>query len=368
MAKKKSKEDVGPDRQARIDALKSKYPQVTRIRKPVVKVPVEACLQTPSISLNLMTNEGGLRPGACIEFYGLEGTLKTWLALEMCREAQTKYPTLSVAYFDPEHAVDKYIAQTKIGVDLGYHDDGMPRFDYVPEEDEEEPTLEDYLNRIYDYAASGLYSFIVLDSVAATMSLWESEQTDITNAKWGGPSIPMSKSMKRIKAVAARTGTRIWYVNQLRTTTIQGPAGPIAKDEPGGGKALRYAATHRYKVAWAKKDTEYAMLRFTAEKNKYGPPWQSREIPVVMGHGIDKEADLVGEAERLGLLIKSKSWYAYPDGTVLGNGLRQCAGKLREDPGAYYELYNQTMEAGLPKEELETPLIDFEEDDDESKA
>jgi recombination protein RecA len=356
------------ERDAKIALLKSKYPNITKLRKPIKPVPVEDCLPTPSISLNLITNEGGLRPGACVEYYGLEGTMKTWMALEMCRESQQKYPDLSVAYFDPEHAVDKYIAQSKIGVDMGYLPGGFPKFDYFPEDDEVEPTLEDYLNRIYDYAASGLYSLIVLDSVAASMSLWESEQTDITNAKWGGPSIPMSKAMKRIKAVAAKTGTRIWYVNQLRTTTVSTPSGNIAKDEPGGGKAIRYAATHRYKVGWAKKDADYAMLRFTAEKNKYGPPWQTVEVPVVMGQGIDKEADLIQTAERFGLIRKSGNWFYTLDGEAIGNGLRQAAENLRKKPEEYTALYAAVLDKGLPKEDLDTPLIDQPEPHEEDDA
>jgi len=363
MAKKPAavKEQPVTERQAKVAALKMKYPTITAVRKPVLPVGPEDCLRSPSMQMCLLTNEGGFRPGSCVEYYGLEGTLKTWHSLEMCREAQFRDPTKAVAYFDPEHAVDLHIAASKIGVDLGTFPDGMPKFDLVPGEGEDEPTLEDYLNRMYDYAASGLYSFIVLDSIAACMSNWESEQTDITNAKWGGPSIPMSKGLKRIKTVCAKTGTRVWYVNQLRTTTVQGPHGPISKDEPGGGKAVRYAATHRYKVAWANKDSEYAMLRVTAEKNKYGPPWVKVEVPILMGHGVDKEADLLMCAAQHGVVKKSGSWYYTLDGEAIGNGLQNAASKLRDKPDLISEITAATLKAGLPKEPLPTPLIDTNE-------
>lgn len=335
-SRKQSKIEIG-NKEAAINTLKNLYPDITDKRE-VKPVDPATCLPSPSPSVNIATNEQGFRPGSIVEWYGLEGTVKTTFALEMARQAQIKWPDKSVAYIDTEQAVDLYVAEHNYGVDMGYHANGFPKFDYYPDPERHGiPTLEDVLNRVYNCAASGLYSIIIIDSIAASITLWEQEQDDITDAKWGGPSIQMSKAMKKIKAVCARTGTVIWCINQVRWTN-SGPNMP-ARQEPGGGLALRFAATHRFKVSWVAKvqDKDEQVLHIKTDKIKYGRPWTTLEVPYILGKGVDREADIILLAERHGIITKSTSWYSYKE-TRLGQGSANAGEFLRQHPELAIEI------------------------------
>ncbi len=357
--KEKPQDGLTSDREAAFNILQIKHKNIGKKQEVHAVTPSE-CLQSPSAQWNIMTNDGGFRPGSIIELYGHFGTLKTTLALELARAAQEWKPEKVVGYYDPEQAIDLYIAETDMGIDRLPFDDGTPRFDYWPGTDDAIPTLEEILDRIYDVAASGIYSFIVLDSVAACMTLWEKEQDEITSAKWGGPSILMSKAMKRIKSVCAKTGTILLCVNQLRTKTIMTPQGQKSVEEPGSGFALRYAASHRFKLSWAKKDAEGddSCLRIKADKVKYGRSWGEIDIPITLGKGINEEADLVIAAEAQGVITKKGSWYTFQE-EMIGQGLVKVAANLKAMPKMAELIKEMTYKEALNK----VPLTSSNEGD-----
>lgn len=354
MAKQKKSTEQEPvinDKLAAYNALKLKHKGLG-VSKEVRPVLPTDCLQTASTQFNLMTNDGGIRPGSIVESWGQYGTMKTSLALQTARMAQLWKPDLSVAYYDPEDSLDLYIAETQFNIDRVPFEDGRPRFDYWPDCDDDVPTLEELLNRIYDICASGIYSFVVLDSVAACMTLWDKEQDSITDAKVGGPSIPMSKGMKRLKSVCRRTGTILWCINQVRMQSIQTPRGPMMSEGPGGGNALRFAASHRFKLSWAEKDTEGtdSRLRVYSDKVKYGRSWKTIEIPMTLGEGVNEYADLVIAAEAAGVIEKSGSWYSY-EGERLGQGRDNVAAVLKEMPLLKEKIKTEVYQRVLTKQE-----------------
>ncbi len=350
MAKKKQAEEPVSQRETQFAALKAQYKEIDRETKPA-QVPRDLVMPSMCISMDLLTNEAGLRPASIVEYYGLPGVTKTRTALQMVRQAQLWAPDKSVAIVDTEGDVDLYAAKNTFDIDFSALPDGTPRVNYWPDpEFDDIPNLEFILNRIHDFAASGLFSLIVLDSVAMCMPLWEAKNEDITGTKFGGPALALSTGFRKIKAVAKRTGTRIWLVNQIRTKVIQTPHGSISKDEPGGGYALKFAASHRFKASWVKKakeDDEYAMLRITGEKVKFGPSDRYADIPVLNGL-IDRDADLVQVSARFGVIEKKGAWYYY-DGSPLGNGLAQAASALRNHPDTLYaKIYEKTIAIANP--------------------
>jgi recombination protein RecA len=330
----------GPTRAERFSTLEASAKRSIGITKTVQKVQRGVCLPSPSIGLNISTNEGGFRPGSIVEWFGPEGTLKTWIALQMQNSAQLFEPEKMVSYFDIEQSVDLWTAENAIGVDMGSFPDGTPKFDYFPDPTRDEiPSLEEVLNRLHIMAASGLYSLIIVDSVAALTPLIEQEKADITEAQVMGGPLLMSRAFRKLKPVCARSGTRIWFINQIRTSLIKGPGGMIAKKEPTGGYALRFAATHRYRVEWMEKerDSDTTELRILPEKVKYGPPMRPFTIPITLGHGINREQDIVIYATKYGLLTKSGSWYSYGT-TQLGQGIEKTAAYLEAHPTMAVEL------------------------------
>lgn len=331
-------------------ALRNKYGDIVR-KNEVAPVSQETCLPTPSISLDILTNEAGIRPGVITEWYGMPGVTKTRTALQLCSRAQLWAPDKSVAYIDVEGDVDLFAAETSIGVDTQGTVNGINRFVYWPDSQYDSiPNLDDIMERVEDYAASGLFSVIVIDSIAACISAWQQKADSPTDAKAFGAASDIQAAFRRIKPACQRTGTRVWIINQLYTTTIRGPQGPMPKDISKGGLAIKYAASNRFKTSWrqtSKEDDEYAMLRVVAEKIKYGKSDREVEIPV-MGGLIDAEADLIGQAAKYGIIVKKGAWYAY-DGSNIGNGLYQSANNLRKFPELVAKIRKETLETACPQ-------------------
>jgi recombination protein RecA len=350
MAPKKQTKSEGEitDRQAAFNALHTEYGDIAR-KLPIKRVSPDEVLPTPSTLLNIATREGGIRPGSVVEWYGVEQTLKTWVAMEMVRQAQQKWPDKIAAYIDPEQALDLWTAQTKVSIDMSVSPDGIPKFVYYPSpEDDDMPDLEAMLNRMYKYAASGLFSIIILDSVAASSTLYELKADDVTDNQMMGAARVLSKSLKQIKAAAARTGTIIWCINQVRTKIVTGPFGQISKLEPGGGYALRYVASYRFSTSWAgkDKDSEDQTLKIFCEKIKYGQPWETVEVPIQFGRGIDQEVDLAKAATDAGILKKAGPWYTLPDGSKL-SGDAKMGEYLKTYPEKAEELRKLTYQATI---------------------
>lgn len=361
--KKKEVETPAPtDRAAQFAVLKKQFETIGE-SPSVQPVPRNLIMPMSTISLDILTNEGGLRPSSIVEWYGPWGTNKTRNALQMIAKAQLWAPDKSTAYFDIEGDVDLYVARSQLGVLFGNLPDGTPRFDYWPDPERDPiPNMGQILDRVHDYAASGLFSLIVLDSVAACMGSWEQKQDDITATRFGGAvAMDLSTSFRKIKPVCKRTGTRLLLINQQRTKQIQTPQGPMSKDEPSGGNALKYAASHRFKTGWkqrALEDGQYAFLKITGEKIKFGKSDRTIEVPVLNGV-IDPYADLIARASEYGVVDKAGSWYSYQGGK-LGQGLAAAAWELYEKPLQYAEIYAATIEKACP---VPTGVVEVDEEE-----
>jgi recombination protein RecA len=339
--------------------LMSKYGDVVR-KTEVAAVKRSLCLPTPSISLNILTNEAGLRPGVTTEWYGLPGVTKTRTALQMCKMAMDWAPDKHVAFIDVEGDVDLFSAQEEIGIDFEAEADGFKRFVYWPDATHDQiPNLDDIMARVEDFVASGLFSLIIIDSVAAVQSAWQEKAGNPTDTKAYGASSDLQAAFRRIKPKQHRSGTRLWLINQMYTTTVHTPRGPMAKDVSKGGYAIKYAASMRFKASWkesAKEDDEHSILRVLAEKVKYGRSDRYVEIPVLNGL-IDAEADLVVNAVTAGIVTKSGSWFNYAM-VRLGQGLMASANMLRENPSLFSQIYSETLDVLCPENTepyLETP-------------
>ena len=119
------------------------------------KVDVEA-LSSGSILLDSCLGIGGYPKGRIIEIYGPESSGKTTLALTAVAEAQSKGGI--AAYIDAENSIDPEYAKN-----LGVNIDDL----ILSQPDSGEEALE----IVESLASSGVFSLIVVDSVAATIIL-----------------------------------------------------------------------------------------------------------------------------------------------------------------------------------------------------
>lgn len=356
MSKKKvvENEEQVSDRVAAFNTLKAKHPTIALPIEKVEPVKPEDCLPTPSLQINIATKDGGIRPGSIVEWYGPEGSLKTWIALEMCREAQNKWADKVVGYIDVEQRVDLYSAATTIGIAMEPFEDGVPRFDYYPKPHDDIPSLEEIVNRVYNMIQSGLYSLIVIDSIAAMMTTVEKTNEDITHVQVAGAPLALSKAFRKIGPACARTGTILWVTNQWRTSFTMVGGRSIAKKEPSGGLALRYAATHRFRCERMEKERESdtSALQILSEKIKYGPSMTVNEVPIVLGHGIDQEKDILMAAADAGVIEKTAQGRYFFEGAQFAHGENKAAQVLIDNPEMTRKIYTETLKCLTTPEPL----------------
>jgi len=346
------------DKEAAFNLLKSKYKNLGRTVK-VEPVTPKDCLPFPSLQMNILCNDGGIRRGSIVEYYGNYGTCKSWMCMELAKSAQLWRPDLSVAYYDLEYAFNPEIAEEVIGLDFGHFPDGRPKFDYWPDDEEEMPAFEHVLDRIYDVCASGIYSLVILDSLASTTGLWQTEQKSVTENKFGGEwAMPLSKGLKRIKAVCRKTGTILFITNQLREKQVFAGGRMVTKLESPGGNAKNFGTSHRLLVSWGEKDREGndSTLTVFSEKVRYGRPWQKIEIPFTLGVGVNKEADILLAAENEGVVVKKGPYY-YHDGSSLGQGKEAATEALRSNPALLEKIKHDTLLMALGKVDPEDTLL-----------
>jgi hypothetical protein len=91
-----------------------------------------------------------------------------------------------------------------------------------------------------------------------------------------------------------------------------------------GGNALKFYASVRLDIRRKKPlkrgdDTIGSECKVKVVKNKMAPPFREADFEILYGTGINKGGELVDTAEKLGLVEKSGTWYAYA-GERLGQG------------------------------------------------
>jgi len=105
-------------------------------------------------------------------------------------------------------------------------------------------------------------------------------------------------------------------------------------DELAGGNAPKFYASVILKVARissGKKDGERVSnkLKIEAVKNQIAPPFKKAEAEIFYGQGIDKERSLIWTAEKLGIVKKTGSSFAF-EGNKIGRGIEATSLFLKE--------------------------------------
>jgi recombination protein RecA len=258
-----------------------------------------------SLGLNEALGVGGYPRGRIIEIFGPESSGKTTLSLHAIAEAQRNGGV--AAFVDAEHAFDPAYAQA-IGVQL----DSL----LLSQPDCGEQALEivEMLTR------SGGIDLVVVDSVAALTPRAEIEG-DMGDPHMGLQARLMSQALRKLTAVAHKTGTTILFINQLRQKigVVFG-----SNETTPGGNALKFYASVRLdvrRVGQVKVSEEAigARTRVKVAKNKCAPPFRLAEFDIRWGKGIDTAAELIDRGLDLGIVDKSGAHLSF-GGEKLGLG------------------------------------------------
>lgn len=239
---------------------------------------------------------GGYVTGRVFEFIAWEGAGKTSLALHAIASAQKL--GLNVAYIDAEHALDRKYAEA-IGVDW----------------DSLKPTLfqpmngEEGFNIIRELLSTGDMQLCVIDSTSGMKPKKEMEDP-AGSSNLGLHARLMGQEIPKIVADADVHNCCVIFISQFREKIGVMFGSP---ETTQGGNALKFWASVRTELRKALDkvgdDVVGIITKFKVIKNKIVAPYQTGEIPITFGVGIDKleevkelakEHDLI--RERMGVI------------------------------------------------------------------
>ena len=286
------------------------------------KVDVDV-IPTGSLLLDATLGVGGYPRGRIVEIYGPESSGKSTLALHAVAECQKKGGRC--AYIDAEHAIDPDYAD-RLGVDI----DEL----ILSQPDSGEQALE----IVQMLAESGAIDLIVVDSVAALVPQAELDGLMSEN-QVGLQARLMSKAMRKLAGILARTNCLVIFINQIRMKVGVMYGNP---ETTTGGNALKFYASIRMDLRRSeaiKNGSEMIgnSVKVKVVKNKVAPPFRSCVIDIMYGKGVSKEGEIIDLGVQYELIQKTGNWYEY-QGEKMGNGREAAKAFLKDHPDVGFQL------------------------------
>jgi recombination protein RecA len=326
---KKAKEEKGSDLESLMESLQARFGEGAVMKLgDSQRVKVET-IPSGSFSLDLALG-GGLPKGRIIEIFGPEASGKTTVGLHAVAEAQKRGG--KAAFIDAEHALDPEYA-TRIGVKIK---------DLIISQPD---NGEEALNILESLVRSAIIDIIVVDSVAALTPRAEIEG-EMGAQHMGLQARLMSQALRKLTAIAAKSGTAVIFINQIRQKIGIVYGNP---ETTPGGLALKFYASVRIdvrRIAQLKKGEEITGNRVKAKivKNKVAPPFKIAEFDIMYGEGISREADVLNTAIKQGVVTKSGASYSF-DKEKLGTGFDNVREKLKEDKKLLEAIKKRSLES-----------------------
>ena len=288
------------------------------------------CIPTGALALDLALGIGGVPRGRIIEIYGPEASGKTTLAQHIVANAQKKGGI--AAYIDAEHALDPEYARN-----LGVNIDQL----LISQPDTGEQALE----IAEELVRSGAIDVVVIDSVAALVPKAEIEKA-MDEQQMGLQARLMSKGLRKLTAIVAKTNTTVIFINQLRQKIGIMFGNP---ETTTGGQALKYYSSVRLDIrrcdSVKNKDNEDIgnRVRVKVVKNKVAPPFKTAEFDIIYGKGICALGNIIDVATNFDIIKKAGAWYSYND-EKLGQGREKTKEFLEENPKVLSEIETKVRE------------------------
>jgi recombination protein RecA len=272
---------------------------------------------TGSLGLDVALGIGGVPKGRICEIYGPESSGKTTMALHIASEVQKRNGT--VVFIDAEHALDVEYAR-KLGVNTSKL--------LVSQPDCGEQALEICETLIQ----SGSVDFVIIDSVAALVPRAEIDG-EMQDQQMGLQARLMSKAMRKLTGLVAKSGCSILFINQIRMKIGVMFGSP---ETTSGGNALKFYASVRLdirRIGSIKEDENVTgnRVRVKVVKNKVAAPFREAEFDIIFNEGISQLGEILDIGSDKGVIDKSGAWYSFK-GERLGQGRDGARKFLKENP------------------------------------
>ena len=330
MAKKEKVQEKSGELDSLLQALRTKFGEEAVMKLGEArKVNIEV-VPTGSLSLDLALGVGGLPKGRIIEIFGPESSGKSTLALNIVAQAQKQGGR--AAFIDAEHAMDPDYAG-RMGVNVNELLISQPS------------SGEEALNILESLVRSGIIDVIVVDSVAALTPQREIDG-EMGDQHIGLQARMMSQALRKLTAIAAKSGTMIVFINQLREKIGIMWGNP---ETTPGGRALKFYSSVRIdlrRIAQVKKGDQIVGNRVKAKvvKNKIAPPFRIAEFDIIFGEGISYEGDVLNMALNQGVVKKSGASYSFGE-EKLGVGLETVRKSLQENKKLLNQIKKEVLRA-----------------------
>lgn len=308
-------------------------------------------ISTGSLHLDAAIGVGGIPKGRIVEFYGLESSGKTTLALHCVANAQKNGGV--AAFIDAEHALDPSYSK-KLGVDL----DNL----LVSQPDSGEQALE-----ICEMLVkSNSVDLIVIDSVAALTPKAELEG-EMGQSHVGLQARLMSQGLRKLTGIIKKSNTCVIFINQIRMKIGVVYGNP---ETTTGGNALKFYASLRLEIRRGqpiKKGDEVLGndTKVKVVKNKMAPPFRVATFQILFNHGINRMAELLDIAADTNILTKAGNWMSYGD-VRIGNGRENALQFLKDNPEIAVEIEERVNQRLLDNVIAIEPSLDLTAEEDVS--
>jgi recombination protein RecA len=300
-----------------ISQLEKKYGKGAIMNLEAHEGQVMDSFSTGSLSLDIALGIGGIPKGRICEIYGPESSGKTTLALTTTAEVQRAGGT--VVYIDAEHALDVNYAK-KLGVDTSKL--------LVSQPDCGEQALE----ICEALVSSNSVDLVVIDSVAALVPRAEIDG-EMGDQQPGLQARLMSKALRKLTAITAKSNTTIIFINQIRMKIGVMFGSP---ETTTGGNALKFYASVRLdvrRIGQIKDANEVTGNRVKVKvvKNKVAAPFREAEFDIIFNEGVSILGEIIDIGSDKGIIDKAGAWFSYK-GERLGQGREGSKQFLRENP------------------------------------
>lgn len=329
------------------------------------EVPYEF-FSTGSIELDLALGIGGIMLGRLHEWWGIDGIGKTTFAMIAMAQAQIAYPGRWVGYIDAEHRLDRPWMKA--------HGVNMDRcMVHTPN------SAEEVADALKDMLRSGLFSVVVLDSVAAMAPEVEFEK-GAGDATVGLQPKIVTRMVKLAAVEAEKSNTAVIIINQVRAN--------IAKygvdTTTGGGWALKHSTTTKlrfrrgenaYKTKVLGQDIQVGHdVAIYVERNGVAPAYKTAIVALFNQDtarygplGIDRADEAATRGVKLGLIEQRGGWYTITSTGERVQGRDTLVETLRTQPDVVASLREQILASQAEFLEVEVRPEDIPDEEEPPK-
>ena len=193
--------------------------------------------------------------------------------------------------------------------------------------------------------SSNAVDLIVIDSVAALVPRAEIDG-EMEDQQPGLQARLMSKALRKLTAITAKSNTTIIFINQIRIKIGVMFGSP---ETTSGGNALKFYASVRLDVRriGSIKDAENVIgnrVRVKVVKNKMAPPFREAEFDLLFNEGVSLLGEIVDIGSDKGIVDKAGAWFSFR-GERMGQGREGAKQFLRENPEMAKQIRTLVMDS-----------------------